>query len=227
MVLNALRLSSYESGGRWNHQVHRTTTCAWQGGWILWNRWVIDEPNKRDEAFLHHRVEVVVSTWRWMQPGAVARARKRMRWRLIRQVCRWFCNPIDERRPSARHRGRFTWEIYIRTNTSAIHTGFRISAIPYIFTRVSHRRARVIYANTRARTEDAWKFILPSSDHRSGGGSEMKRVKPRDRLFARRINICSSAVSLFAGTILLPGGPRNHRQVMFVHCRRARSFAGT
>ena len=59
------------------------------------------------------------------------------------------------------------------------------------------------------------------------GGSEMKRVKPRDRLFARRINICSSAVSLFAGTILLPGGPRNHRQVMFVHCRRARSFAGT
>lgn len=33
----------------------------------------------------------------------------------------------------------------------------------------------------------------------------MKRVKPRDRLFARQINICSSVVSLFAGTISLPG----------------------
>ena len=224
MVLNALRLSSYESGGRWNHQVHRTTACAWQGGWILWNRWVIDEPNKRDEAFLHHRVEVVVSTWRWMQLGAVARARKRMRWRLIRQVCRWFAIQSTNvgHRPAigAGLHGKF-----IYGQTRARYTP--ASAIPYIFTRVSHRRARVIYANTRARTEDAWKFILPSSDHRSGGGSEMKRVKPRDRLFARRINICSSAVSLFAGTILLPGGPRNHRQVMFVHCRRARSFAGT
>lgn len=32
-----------------------------------------------------------------------------------------------------------------------------------------------------------------------------ERVKPRDRLFARQINICSSAVSLFARRVSLPG----------------------
>lgn len=67
----------------------------------------------------------------------------------------------------------------------------------HIYTCLASAGARDLRKYWRAK-EDAWKFIPPPppslpliADHRSA--RDGKRVKPSDRLFARRINICSSA----------------------------------
>ena len=99
-----------------------------------------------------------------------------------------------------RHRaglhGKF---IYGQTRTRSRYTSFHIRDSVHIYTCLASTSARDLRKHSRERKTRQNLFSPRIID------PSMKRVKPRDRLFARQINICSSAVSLFAGTISLSG----------------------
>lgn len=122
--------------------------------------------------------------------------------RLIRrQVCKWFAIQSGERRPS----GGGLYGKFIQGGEEAaispIHAP--IPVIPYIFTRVSHRRARVIYANTRERRKTRENL---SSLHR---GSSIRAVGDGLSLAIACLHgeliYAHQPVSMFARTISLHG----------------------
>lgn len=125
------------------------------------------------------------------------------------------CNPIDERRPTAAIGLVYMGNLYTDKHERVGDTRASISVIPYIFTRVSHRRARVIYANTRE------------------NGRRVKIYSPLGSSI-RRWNELSLAIAYLHGKLIyvhqpflcLPGQFRcpEYGRVMFVKCSRFTSL---